>query len=75
VAAGEKEWSEERHAAFPPAFRQAARALLLANHRMSIAGLTSGLGAELLRQILQLASRPLPIWVPELRPMLQEQGA
>ena len=33
LAARSKPWSPERHAAFPPAFKQAARTLLLAAHR------------------------------------------
>lgn len=63
-------WSEERHAAFPPAFRRAALALLLASHRLATAGCAPRLTTEELSHILRLASQPLLAWVPELRPFL-----
>lgn len=68
LAAGEK-WSPERHAAFPPAFRRAARALLLASECGGLGDGSAGqdvrLPPEVLHRILRLATRPLSAWVPK----------
>ena len=59
-------WSNQRHAAFPPAFCAAARTLLLVNHRQP------SLPMHLLAFILQLASEPLPARCRSCAPSCRE---
>ena len=72
--AGGVRWSPAVNTHFPFTFRQAVRALLLANNR----GLQVGPGAPpggrlhlpegVLLRVLELAARPLLFWVPQLCP-------
>ncbi len=63
-----------RHASFPPAFRQAARTLLLVAHRGASAAGKSSAGAaqlarlprELLLVVLAHAAYPLSAWRPQM---------
>lgn len=83
LAALGKTWAPDSHvhAAFPRAFRAAAKELLLINscHGFGPAagqGLIVGgqraihLPTEQVLTILQLASRPVAAWVPQLRPFV-----
>ena len=54
------------HPAFPPAFREAARALLLVIRRLT-PSLPENWHSVLSLRILSFASEPLLAWVPELR--------
>lgn len=78
LAARRKRWHPERHASFPPAFRDAARTLLLAAHRGArrpvppTGGTAAGLAllgrlpAELLHRIIERAAYPLSRWRPAM---------
>lgn len=86
LVAADVEWSPAVHADFPPAFRAAARALLLVDSRGQLGGLGQAgvrgedgdvagnapggeaLPSEVLHQMLRLAARDLPAWMPELLP-------
>lgn len=62
-------WSPASHASFPPAFRTAARALLLAAHRAHGRGGAPTLGAlppALLLEVLACAAYPLSAWSPRM---------
>lgn len=66
-AAERKPWSPATHAAFPPAFREAARALLLAAHRAHGRDGATTLGVlppALQLSILGQAAYPLSAWSP-----------
>ena len=73
---GGVEWSPEVHAAFPPAFCQAARTMLLINacRGFGAAGEQAGvqLPADMLLRILREAARPMLDWVPEPQAMCKD---
>lgn len=77
LVAGGVEWSPGTHLAFPPAFQAAVRALLLVNEHGAL-GEGEPLPAAALHNVLRLAARPLPVWVPELSTvclaLLEEAG-
>ena len=75
LAAQRVPWSPASHASFPPAFREAARALLLAAHRSASGaapqppGSAASLGTlpqPLLLGILGQAAYPLSAWCPSM---------
>ncbi|GAB4821772.1 hypothetical protein N2152v2_008818 [Parachlorella kessleri] len=77
LAASGLSWSPEAHYAFPPRFRAAARALLLANHRgVAVPDVASPasrvhLPRDVIRLVLEKAAQPPAAWVAQLQPGYQ----
>lgn len=75
LAAQRPPWSPASHAAFPPQFRDAARALLLAAHRSTGTAALGALPEPLMLRILGQAAYPVSAWRPSMdtRRTLEQQ--